>query len=130
MTTTKWEGTMPTSTTAKATADGKATAKVAAEQKAQAARDKAAQKATPQIAAILRGGENVKLADLVEAVASDLAATGDEIDNGLIVQTGDPVVAHDLLAAYSSQRWDKGRWLGKATANRVKARVAKMRPAE
>lgn len=80
------------------------------------AREKAAAKATPRIAEVLRTGEKIKVAKLVQLVAQDaIEQQMDSLPDDEIKRIGDVVVAHGLLAGYTSARWKGGRWIGKTT---------------
>lgn len=88
---------------------------------AQKARATAAARATPKIAEVLRAGERIRVAQLVQHVAHDAAATGiAELSDAEARKLGNPVVLHGLLIGYSPAKYGTGRWLGRSTARAVR----------
>lgn len=89
------------------------------------ARETAAKKATPEIAAILTGHRPIKLAQLIAAVVADAKAKGmGELTDSEIAKLGDPVVATRLLSGYTPERYGKGRWVSKATGTAARKAFA------
>lgn len=92
------------------------------------ARENAAKKATPEVAAILTSHQRVKLAQLLEAVAKDAVAQDlGELTDNEIAKLGNPVVETGLLSGYTPARYGKGRWIGKATGKAARARFDALR---
>jgi hypothetical protein len=92
------------------------TAPARSTEEAKKARERAATKATPNIAKALVAGRKITVAQLVALVAKDAAETGvEELTDDVIGKMGDAIVENGLLVGYTAARYGKGRWVGKAT---------------
>lgn len=84
------------------------------------ARARAAARATPKVAEVLLSGDRIRVAELVQRVADDAAATGmTELSDAEAKKIGNPIVAHGLLVGYTPEKYGTGRWLGRSTARAV-----------
>ncbi|MBB4663161.1 hypothetical protein [Conexibacter arvalis] len=81
------------------------------------ARERAAARATPEIAKVLNDGQRIRLAALIEKVAKDAADTGlNEYDETVMKRLGNTVVKHGLLVGYTAAKYGDGAWLARSTS--------------
>jgi hypothetical protein len=96
------------------------------------AREKAAQKAGPNVAAILLSTNPVKLAAVEEAIAADLVEADTEPTRDAILYIGQPVFTSPGLVTGVErpplQQMPAPRWAGKATIARIVRRVKDAAP--